>query len=420
MKFFSRKSGGDHDSLIWQAAFERSVDAILVLAGTRIIACNDTAVRFGGYRAKSDLLSRSPADMAPELQPDGRRSADVAREMVGLAMKDGHARFEWVTRRADGATMPVQVTLIPSEINGEPVVLSYRRDISDLVAAREEKRRVIAALAGEFEDTVGTIANAVSAAAKEVEMTAASLSSTARKSAERVTAVAAASEEASTNVQSVAGATEELSSSVAEINRQVTTSSNIAAEAVSASVRTNDLINSLAGAAAKIGAVTDMINAIASQTNLLALNATIEAARAGEAGRGFAVVAAEVKNLSNQTAKATEEISEHISAMQRATDDTVAAIQGIGGTIGQISDIANTIAIAIEQQGLATQEIARSISQAAAGTSEVAGNINAVTHTIDATGTAASEMLGAAGQLSKQANVLRDKVAGFLKAVRAA
>ena len=163
-----------------------------------------------------------------------------------------------------------------------------------------------------------------------------------------------------------------------------------------------------------------MISAIASQTNLLALNATIEAARAGDAGRGFAVVASEVKSLSSQTAKATEEISAHISAMQRATDDTVTAIQGIGGTIGQISDIAKTIAVAVAQQGQATQEIARSVSQAATGTSEVASNINAVTHTIDSTGAAAKEMLGAAGQLSKQAEVLRHKVSGFLSAVRTA
>jgi len=420
MKFFSGSAQHNRDNMVWQAAFERSSDAILVLSGAKIIACNEAAVRFGGYRAKTDLLSRSPADMAPELQPDGRRSADVAKEKVALAMKQGQARFEWITRRADGAHMPVQVTLVPAEIDGQPVVLSYRRDISDLVAAREEKQRVMGKLAGEFEQMIGTIASAVLSAAKGVETTAGSLSRTAEQSAQRVTAVAAASEQASTNVQSVAGATEELSSSVAEINRQVGTSSAIAAEAVQASARTNDLVNSLAEAAAKIGAVTDMINAIASQTNLLALNATIEAARAGDAGRGFAVVASEVKNLSSQTAKATEEISAHISAMQRATGDTVNAIQGISGTIGQISDIAKTIATAVEQQGLATKEIARSVSQAAAGTSEVAGNINAVTHTIDATGTAAREMLGSANQLSKQADMLRDKVAGFLGAVRAA
>jgi len=401
MKFFSDKARHDRDNLIWQAVFERSCDAILVLSGAKIIACNEAAVRFGGYKAKTDLLAHSPADMAPELQPDGRRSADVAKEMVAQAARHGHACFEWITRRADGAMKTVQVTLVPGDIDGQPVILSYRRDISDLVAAREEKKRALTRLANEFEEMVGTIAGAVSSAAKEVEATA-------------------ASQVASTNVQAVAGATEQLSSSVSEINRQVATSSSIAGEAVDASARTNSLVNSLADAAAKIGAVTDMISAIASQTNLLALNATIEAARAGDAGRGFAVVASEVKSLSSQTAKATEEISAHISAMQRATDDTVTAIQGIGGTIGQISDIAKTIAVAVEQQGQATQEIARSVSQAAAGTTEVAGNINAVTHTIDLTGVAAKEMLGAAGRLSKQAETLRGKVSGFLNAVKSA
>jgi methyl-accepting chemotaxis protein len=128
------------------------------------------------------------------------------------------------------------------------------------------------------------------------------------------------------------------------------------------------------------------------------------------------VVASEVKNLSGQTAKATEEISAHI----RATGDTVAAIQGISGTIGQIGDIAKTIATAVAQQVLATKEITHSVSKAAAGTSQVAGNISAVTRTIDATGSAAKQMPGAAGRLSKQADALREKVAGFLAAVHAA
>jgi len=159
------------------------------------------------------------------------------------------------------------------------------------------------------------------------------------------------SEQASANVQSVASATEELSSSVGEISRQVATSAAVAAKAMNESERTNTLVNSLAEAAQNINAVTSMIHEIASQTNLLALNATIEAARAGDAGKGFAVVASEVKSLANQTAKATEEINAHIAAMQSVTRDTVAAIQSIGSTIGQINEIATTIASAVEEQG---------------------------------------------------------------------
>jgi hypothetical protein len=113
MKFFSGSAQHDRDNMVWQAAFERSCDAILVLSGAKIIACNEAAVRFGGFRAKADLLSRSPADIAPELQPDGRRSTDVGKDKVALAMTEGHARFEWITRRADGAHMPLQVTLVP-------------------------------------------------------------------------------------------------------------------------------------------------------------------------------------------------------------------------------------------------------------------------------------------------------------------
>ena len=291
MAFFSGKSADRAHNLLMTEVFERNRDAILVMSEGKIIACNETAVRFGGFRSKQDLLSRSPATMAPEFQPNGKRSADMVREMDAQARREGHASFEWTTKRADGSPALVQITLVPTQVEGQTYVMSFRRDLSDLVAAREEKKRALDRIAKDFETSVGAIANAISGASREVETTAASLTATADQAAQRVALVASASNSASSNVQSVAGATEELSSSVSEINRQVATSSTIASEAVEASSRTNDLVNSLADAAAKIGAVTDMINAIASQTNLLALNATIEAARAGDAGRGFAVVA---------------------------------------------------------------------------------------------------------------------------------
>ena len=205
--------------------------------------------------------------------------------------------------------------------------------------------------------------------------------------------VASASEEASTNVQSVASASEELTSSVSEISRQVQESSRVANEAVDQAQKTNDRVGELSKAAARIGDVVELINTIAGQTNLLALNATIEAARAGEAGRGFAVVASEVKALAEQTAKATGEISQQISGIQSATQDSVGAIKEIGDTIGRMSEISSTIAAAVEEQGAATQEISRNIQHAALGTSEVSSNIANVQRGASETGSASSQVL---------------------------
>jgi methyl-accepting chemotaxis protein len=172
--------------------------------------------------------------------------------------------------------------------------------------------------------------------------------------------------------------------------------------------------------AQRIGEVVQLIETIAGQTNLLALNATIEAARAGDAGKGFAVVASEVKSLASQTAKATEDIRTQIGEIQGATGQTVEAIRSIGTTIRQMSEIATTIASAVEEQGAATREIASNVHQAAQGTADIATNIEGVSRTASDTGTAASQVLGAAGELSKQSETLRRDVDEFLATVRAA
>ncbi len=291
---------------------------------------------------------------------------------------------------------------------------------SALRRTAEEKKRAMAQLAGDFEAQVSAIVESVAHAAGELERTAGTMTTTTAQAVHRVSAASTASDRASNSVLSVADAAERLSGSVVEITRQVAMSSEIAAKAVGESERTNSLVCGLTDAAQKIGAVTNMINEIAGQTNLLALNATIEAARAGEAGKGFAVVASEVKNLANQTAKATQEISGHIAAMQSATGETVAAVQSIGATIGQLNETAATIAVAIEQQGAATRDIAHNVHLAAAGTSDVAGNIGGVTAAMSETGAAATQVHGAAGALSKQASALRGQVDRFLLAVRAA
>ena len=179
-------------------------------------------------------------------------------------------------------------------------------------------------------------------------------------------------------------------------------------------------LRALTEATARIGDVVGLISSIAAQTNLLALNATIEAARAGAAGRGFAVVAAEVKELAGQTARATEEITGQIAAIQASTGQAAGAIGQITARIAQISEVATSIAAAGEEQGAATQEIVRNVSQAAQGTGEVTGNIAGVAGAAEETGAAASQVLGAASELSRQSEHLSAEVARFLDTVRAA
>jgi methyl-accepting chemotaxis protein len=280
---------------------------------------------------------------------------------------------------------------------------------------QEARTRRMTELTNQFDKQVGEMLQTVTSATTQLQSTASSMSATAEQTNRQATAVAAASEEASTNVQTVASAAEELSSSISEIGRQVAQSSQIASRAVAEADKTNGTVKSLAEAAQKIGEVVELINNIASQTNLLALNATIEAARAGEAGKGFAVVASEVKSLANQTAKATEEIGAQIAAMQQVTGEAVGAIGSISSTIGEINQIATAIASAVEEQGAATQEIARNVQQAAAGTNEVSSNIGGVTQAATETGTASSQVLEAARELARQGETLKNEIEAFLK-----
>ena len=284
--------------------------------------------------------------------------------------------------------------------------------------AKEERKRVLTALADDFDAKAGVFVGSVSSAASRLYEDAELMSSSSETTFAQATAVTEASGLASTNVQTVAAATEELSSSISEISRQVQVSSDVAGEAVTEADRANAMVQGLMEASESIGQVVSLINDIASQTNLLALNATIEAARAGDAGKGFAVVASEVKNLANQTAQATEEISGQITNIQNATKDSVEAIGRVGSTIGRINEISASIAASVDEQGAATQEIASSVQSVTQATNEVNSSIGGVTETSSKTGKSAKDVLAAANELSDEAGKLQAEVDAFLRQVR--
>ncbi|RAU20575.1 chemotaxis protein [Paramagnetospirillum kuznetsovii] len=286
--------------------------------------------------------------------------------------------------------------------------------------AKERRQQNVDRLTAEFRGEISGVLAAMETASGQMSHSAHALENTARTMTSNTAAVSAAADQASANVQTVAGAAEELAASINEISRQVATSADVSQEAVSEAERTNALVAGLSDAARSIGEVVTMIGDIAGQTNLLALNATIEAARAGEAGKGFAVVANEVKHLATQTAKATNQITEQVGAVQAATDQAVAAIQSIGHIIARINQVSSAIAAAVEEQDATTRDIARNVQEAAHGTQEVSAHVSEVTAEAADTGNTAEDVLTAVRGLSAQSEALNQAVQRFLAGVEAA
>jgi len=285
---------------------------------------------------------------------------------------------------------------------------------------RERRTKVISGLTQDFDGTVGKLLQTMQSASTQLNSTAQAMSANAEQTNRQASYVADAGTEASSSVETVAAAAEELSSSIQEIGRQVVQAGEISRSAATEAQRAEDTVRSLADSSARIGEVINLINDIASQTNLLALNATIEAARAGDAGKGFAVVANEVKNLANQTARATGDIAAQIGAVQTSTQDAVTAIASIVKRIEEMDGISGTIAHSVEEQTAATSEIARNVQQAAGATQTVSSNIADVSHAAAETGAAARQVLSSAHNLAEESAALKQTVSAFLDGVRAA
>jgi methyl-accepting chemotaxis protein len=339
----------------------------------------------------------------------------LADSMRGLAGGDHQVRVPGLDRGDELGAMAKAVAVFRTS-------MIENARLAEQQAAQQQRNAVhaecIETLAKAFDRDANAVLGEVSSAVEQLKTTASEMTAIAQTTAEQAAAVAASAEQTSGNVQTVAAASEQLTSSIQEIGRQVSSSTQLTASAVSEVENTDRRLGGLSAAAEEIGTVVDLINTIAGQTNLLALNATIEAARAGDAGKGFAVVAGEVKALATQTGKATQEISGQVTAVQTAAADTVQAIAHISRIIGEVDEIAASIASAVEQQSAATREIARNVQQAAVGSQDVSAHIAHVGSSTDAAGHAAHNVLDAAASLARQYERMRVAVQRFLDDVR--
>ena len=389
----------DHEGQL--AAIGKSQGVIEYKLDSTIITANDILLKTFGFRLEE--IQGKPHSILVDAAT--RESAEYKQFWQDL--REGqYKRVE--SKRVDhaGKEIWIEANYNPIlDLNGRPFkIVNFCTDITEKKRAEISQKRTL--------EIVTQNAQALGSASEELSATSTQMVGNAEETSTQANVVSAAAEQVSKNVQTVATGTEEMSASIKEIAKNAQDAAKVASTAVKAAETTNATITKLGESSAEIGKVIKVITSIAQQTNLLALNATIEAARAGDAGKGFAVVANEVKELAKETAKATEDISQKIEAIQGDTKSAVLAIGEISTIINKINDYQNTIASAVEEQTATTNEISRNVAEAAKGSTEIAQNITGVAEAAKSTSSGAADTQRASGELSRMAAELQEVVSG--------